>query len=165
MAGMIQQQMAQGGMSPQGIRSRLNIPANLKNAYDRIILAGMKVMFDPKTHDLMLKSLNGPGPIDQKLGKGVADLMGILFEQSNKTMPPQLIIPAGIELLAHAVDFLRKSGQDVTDEQFGSAVQLMMQTLLSGAGVNMDKLAEFADKGQAGAAAAQPASLAPQEGA
>lgn len=140
MAGIVNQTMQQG-LTPDNIRSRFHIPPSMQDAYQRIVLAGMKVMFDPQTHKLMLDALDGPGDMPDKLGKGIASLMGLLWQQSNRTMPPQLMIPAGLELLAHAVDFLNKSGQQVSNQDFGDATQVFIQTMLEMFHLDPEKVA------------------------
>lgn len=127
-------------ITPQSVRAGMHMPPSLAPAYEKIVAAGMKVMFDPKTHGQMLQLMQEPGPLEQKLGTGIAGLMLLLYTQSNRTMPPQLIIPAGIELLLHAVDFLKKSGQDVPNEVVAEGIALMVQTLMQKFGLDPAKL-------------------------
>lgn len=142
--------------SPQNVRAGMAIPPALRDAYLRVVTAGMKVMFDDQTHGQMLQVLKQPGPLEQKIGMGVAGLMILLFQQSNKTMPPQVIIPAGVELLAHAVDFLRQAGQQVPAQIVAEATSIMITTLLKKFGVDPDKLQAYAGSKGAGAQQPQP---------
>lgn len=146
MEGLIQQQ-SQDALTPGAIRSQMHIPANLQDAYQRIVLAGMKVMFDKSTHKLMLEELDGPGTMGEKLGKGIAGLMILLVQQSNGTLPPQLIIPAALELLAHAADFLKKSGQQVSNEDFGEASQVAISEIMRQFNLDPDKVAAIGSRG------------------
>lgn len=151
MPGIVQQNMAR----PKGRELNLkmvqkqvqdNLPPELRDAYKRVIVAGMKVMFDPKTHQLMLKQLQEPGPIGQKLGQGIAGLMLLLFQQSNKTMPPQILIPAGLELLMQAVYFLRKSKLAMPNNaDIGEATQVMVDTIMQKFGVDPQKFSGALD--------------------
>ena len=128
---------AQGDLSPQSVRAQLQLPDNLKDAYDRVVLAGMKVMFSPETHQKAMTFLSEEnGPADQRIGQGVAALMGILIQQSNNTMPPQIVIPAGIELVAAAGDFLKQSGEAVTDDDIAGAMAEFTQVVLQQAGAD-----------------------------
>jgi hypothetical protein len=110
-----------------------NISAKLdpakQNALERIVLAGMKVMFSPQTHQMMLQELDGPGDIVTKLAEGIAKLMGLLFQQSKGSMPGDLLIPAGGILMAKACEFLNLSGTPVTDDQMGQAMVKMTQII------------------------------------
>lgn len=166
MAGLIQESMS-GSLTPDNIRSKLHIPPQLEGAYQKIILAGMKVMFDKSTHQLMIKELDGPGDMATRLGKGMTGLMSLLWQQSNKTLPPNLIIPAGLELMAHAVDFLKKAGQDVTDQEFGEAVQVFIQNTLKAFHLDPEKVAMIGARGAQGeqAPAADAAANADQQAA
>jgi hypothetical protein len=161
--------VASGDLSPEGVRNKLEIPDNLKDAYDRIVVAGMKVMFDKSTHEMALKAMQGDGPVEQRLAQGIAGLMGMLVEKSNKTMPPQLVIPAGIELLAAAADFIKQSGSEpIEDQQIGEAMALFVQLILEQSGVTdpakMQAMlqGDFAEEG-APPAAPQPGGLINQQ--
>ena len=127
---------AEGGeeITPQAMRAKMTLPPQLKDAYERVVLAGMKIMFDPKTHQMAMKTLQGDGPIDERLGKGIAALMGTLIKQSNGTMPPPVVIPAGIELVAAAGDFLKKSGEQITDDDIAGAMADFVQIVLQQGG-------------------------------
>lgn len=160
MAGIIEQAQ-EGNLSPDNIRAQMHVPKNLEGAYNKIILAGMKVMFDKSTHEMMLKEINGPGTMAQRLGKGITGLMAVLWQQSNKTMPPNLMIPAGIELMAHAVDYVKKSGQEVSNEEFGEAVQIFVQNTLQAFGLDPEKVAMIGARGAEGMSGEGPAPEAP----
>lgn len=129
-------------MSPEVIKQNTKIPPELQNGYDRVVLAGMKMMFSKQSRSFITKQLtDGDGPIGEKLGKSIAGLMLMLFMESNKTLPPQLMIPAGLELLAQGADFLRKSGlAKVSNKDFGDAAEVMITTIMEKFGVTKDKL-------------------------
>lgn len=118
-------------LSPQALQSKMQVPPDLQNAYERVVVAGMKVMFSKQTHGIMLKEIQTPGPVPERLGKGVAGLMLTLFMQSNKTMPPQVIIPAGVYLLAQAADFVEQTGlMQVSDKDIGDGIEVMISIIL-----------------------------------
>ncbi len=45
-------------------------------------------------------------------------------------MPGELAIPAGMVLLAHAADFIAKTGEPITDQDVGDATQLFVQIVM-----------------------------------
>lgn len=149
----------QNAMSPRAVMRAMKVTPEQQRQLLRIVAAGMKVMFDEQTHQMMLDQLNQPGPIEQRLSQGIVGLMAMLWKESKGSMPPQLIIPAAMVLLAEATDFLNKAGQQVTPEQFGRANEMMIDSLLNQAGVSGDKLAAAAQaRAQGGAGPAeQPA--------
>lgn len=128
-------------LSPEKVDASIKLPPELQSAYKRVVIAGMKVMFDPKTHQLAMEQMKGDGPIAQRLGTAIAGLMLILFKQSNNTMPPQVLIPAGTSLLVRAADFLQKGGaEQITTKDIGGALEVMITTLLSKAGMDPEKV-------------------------
>jgi len=148
--GIIQDNMGKSegeSLTPESVRENMHIPADLQEGFDRVVLAGMKVMFSEETHSQVLQQLEGQGPIAQKLGQGVAGLMLMLFKESNQTMPPQLLIPAGIELLMQAVDFVKRGGlAKPTDKDIGDAMQIMIEVIMEKFGQSPDKIASLVDQ-------------------
>ena len=164
MAGMIESTAPTGKITPKMIEDKLHLTPQQKPQLQRIVLAGMRVLFSPQTHKLMLKELDGPGTISQKLGQGIAGLMSLLFQESHRSIPPNLLIPAGCVLLAHAADFLRKAGQQVTDQDIASGIETMTTMLMHATGVDPDKVAEIGASGKLPPGRAQPsAQAAPPE--
>lgn len=120
---------------------RENVPPPMREAYDKLVTAGMKIMFDKSTHHLMQEQMQGEGPIDERLSEGVASLMAMMLKNSNGAFPQQLIIPAGIELMLHAADFAAQAaGERIDGETMGSAIQKFVFQLFEGAGIKPDVL-------------------------
>jgi|TARA_R110000868_G_scaffold146174_1_gene366901 hypothetical protein len=144
MAGIIEQNMApaQGqAISPEAIKENTKMPPELQNAYERVVLAGMKIMFSEKTNQLVMKQMQGEGPVSERLGIGIAGLLATLFKESNKTMPPAVIIPAGVYLLAQAADFLKQSQiENIDDKAIGDAMQIFVETTIKMFGGDTDKV-------------------------
>lgn len=169
--GLIQSNMgrpdAEGDqLSPEVIKQNMKIPPELQNAYDRVVLAGMKLMFSKESNNFVMKQVQSEGPIGPKLGESIAGLMLMMFMESNKTMPPQVIIPAGLELLAQAADFLRKSKlAQVSNKDFGDATEIMMTIIMQKFGVTPEKMQQlFAQFNNQKANAAAGQMQAPAQG-
>lgn len=145
--GIIQEGMGRpegNDLSTKAVSDNINMPPELQEAYERVVVAGMKVMFSKESHRAMLKELERPGPMDQRLGKGVAGLMLLLFKESNGTMPPAVIVPAGVKLLMEAVDFMRETGLgDPTNNEIGNGMQIMISIILEKFGVAPDKMEQM----------------------
>jgi len=126
----------------QQIRASMKLPPEMQDAYQRVVVAGGKFLFDPKTHQVALDSFTkGKGPIGDRLGKGIAGLMVLLFKQSNNSIPPQVIVPAAIDLLAQAAQFLQESGvEEVSAKDVGDAMVALIQTLTTAFGGDAKKL-------------------------
>lgn len=138
-----QEGMPQGGLSPEEIRAQMKLPDNLKGAYDRTVKAGIKMMFDPKTRAQTMQYMDGPGDEATKLGQGVGTIMLALFEYSNQTMPPQIIIPCGLELIAHAGEVGREAGLPMDDQVIGEAMAQMVPFVLEKMGLPPDKIQQM----------------------
>jgi len=122
---------ASADIDPQSVREGMKLPPQLKGAYDKVVLAGMKVMFSQQTHQEFLKEIQGDDLLANRVGKTIAGLMMLLFAESNKTMPQQVMIPAGTELVVQAIDFIQKSGlEPVTNKDVGDAVQVFINLIM-----------------------------------
>jgi hypothetical protein len=111
--------------------ARKDIPANLQPVFDKIVLSGMRIMFDKSSHKLMLDELEQPGPLAQRLSNGTIKLMYMLWQQSNKTIPPQLMVPATLVLTLRAFQFLQESQDpEATKEVLGQAVELAVNGVI-----------------------------------
>lgn len=141
-------------ITPDSIRSKMQLQPNMRQAYMRVVMAGKKVMYSPQMQGQVVELLKGPGSMGHKLGQGVVALMGILMEQSQNTLPPQLIIPAATELVAEAADFLRKAGAKVSDNDIAEGIADMIATVMQRAGISPEQLPDLMRQ-QGGAAQQQ----------
>ena len=128
MVGIIQQNK---GINSADVKSQMQIPPNLSNAFERIIVAGMKFMYSPETSKATLDQLKADGTPGQRVGRGVFYLMMLLFKESNQTMPPQLIVPAGIYLVTESSDFAKQVGIEMTDKDMGEAMQVFLSLIMN----------------------------------
>lgn len=129
-------------MDSTEIRAQLrnNIPPDMREGYDKLVTAGMKFMFDPKTHKYLLEAMQGEGEPAQKLGNGVAELLGFLLSQAKGAIPQHLLIPVGIELVLHAAEFAQQTGALKLDANtLGDAIQVMVFALFKKAGYGEEK--------------------------
>ena len=97
-----------------------------RGSLERIVAAGEKVMFSKDTHQYMVDMLDQEGDLADKLGHGAVQLIKLLMQQSNGTMPPVLVIPAASLLLLKACEFVEKTDGGMTMEIFSAALKLMI---------------------------------------
>ena len=120
-----------------------------KSAYDKIVMAGMKVMFSKDTHGQLLEGLQESEDKMTSAVEGVIGLLGILYKQSRNTMPIGPMILAGQSLMMEALDFMEQGGMiEVTPELLGEATQKYIETLLPKLGVTPDKMEEMMSQAQ-----------------
>lgn len=114
-----------------------SIPKQFEESFSKIITAGMRIMFSDETHELMLDQLEQEGDFAQNIGNAITGLMLLMYQKSNGTMPQELIIPAGIYLLAKGVNFIEKvTGEQVTSDVLSQAIQMMLDTLIEKTGAD-----------------------------
>ena len=139
------EQAGPGEMTPEAIQNAMEVPPEFKDAYTRVVAAGMKVMFDPKTHMLAMKQFQGKsGSVGQRLGESIAGLVFVAAEKAKGALPPQVLIPAGITLLVNAADFLKKSrATPVTDQDVAEGVSVVTDHILKAFKIDPAKVQGF----------------------
>lgn len=155
-------------ITPEKVKEGIKIPPEFQEAYEKVVAAGMTVMFSKDSNKAAVDSIrNGQGPLAQRLGQGVAGLLGMIVKESNGTLPPQVIIPAGVELLIQAADFLRRTGlEQINNKVIGDAMDVMITAILKAADLDITKIVGFIDQKMGPQAGAQPApAAAPATGA
>ena len=137
------------GLSPEMIQQNIQMPPELQEAYERVVLAGMKALFSEGSNREMLRRLEGKGPIGLRLGKGIATLLLLFYSESNKTLPQAVIIPAGTYLVAQAADFLNQSSiEKVTNADIGEAISAFVEAVIQSFGGDLQKMYGLLDQYQ-----------------
>lgn len=126
---------------------RESVPPQFRVAVQKIYLAGMKLMYSPETHTLMLQQIQGnPNPADA-VSKGIAALMTIMYRQSKGTMPIPAAAPAAILLVCEALDYLEQTKQvQVSADLLSDAVQRVVAILMQKIGFTPDTMAAGVNK-------------------
>lgn len=101
------------------------IPPEFKDVVDRVVAAGMKIMYSPASRDDLMKAVQSPDPLPKTLAMNITGLMLMLDQKAGKSgIPPQAIGPASMELLGDACELLSQS-KPVTMDDYKAAAQLM----------------------------------------
>lgn len=168
MAGLVANNMAR----PQGqdlsvdvIKNSIKMPPKLQQAYDRVVVAGLKIMFDKTTHQLAMKAISGNGPISKRVGKGIAGLVATLYRKSNNTIPPEVIVPATVNLVSQACDYMQKTGQPMSNQDIGDAMDTAVRIVMQMFGADPTKMLAAAGGKNFNNSAMQQQQQAPQAGA
>lgn len=115
----------------------------------QVVETGKKFMYDDQTRALMVKQLSASGDPEDVISEGVAKLAGILFNESKKTVPMQVLIPASTILLCEALDLLEQAGKvKITPEFLAACTKSLGANVLKLFGITPDKLQSFVDKAQ-----------------
>lgn len=130
-------------ISAESFRSKMDIPPQFKKMYDLAVEAGLKLLFSPQTRDSTLEYFESEEAMPQKIGQGIAAIMGLIYEQSNGTMPGQIIVPAGVELIGHCVDVARKMGLPADDADIAEGVAQFVQNILQQSGASPEQMQQL----------------------
>jgi hypothetical protein len=122
------------------LRSKMQIPPQFQNAYASFVTAARKVMYSPQMIAQIKAQLQGAGTLAQKIGQGVVALVSMLISKSGNAIPPQIVVPATLELIGHAAELLRTAGVKVTDQDVSGAMEVAIQIIFERAGVDPQKL-------------------------
>jgi len=135
------------------------VKPELKNGLQRAITAGLKIMYESK-NGIFTQQLSKSQDYAHNVGEGVAKLVGMMFQQSKKTMPMNIAIPAATVFMCEGLDFLEKAGKvKVTPELLAEATQDMSASVLQLFGVTPEKMQQMIAAKQGGQPATPPAGI------
>lgn len=138
---------ANGLVDVDSIISKIQMPEDVKDIYEKAVIAGMRLMFEKGTHKRLLEYLDAPGELDEKIANGIFALVGLLWTKSNQTLPPKIIVPLTITMVCRAFEFLQKSGEPgISKEVLGSAMDKAVTGIMDKFGVPRDKLKQFIEQ-------------------
>lgn len=134
------------------------VPDDDKEDFYNVIKAGRRILYDPKTHQ-QLEIVKNPesrkDPV-HTIANGIAGLGYILWMQSRKQMPPEVLLPALVMLMCDIMDFSEKAyGLTVSNELVAATTKEFMGQVFTKLGVRPEHLQEAIRQGQA--QMAQPA--------
>jgi hypothetical protein len=142
----------------QGIQSK--VPQNLQAGLQKVIHAGLTIMYSPKLAQQRNQRLAQTTDPAKDAGEGSARLVLNLYQQSNKTMPPELVVPAAMIFAFEYLDLIAKAGKaQITPDVIAKTTQAVADSVLPMMGITKDKLAALIAQSQQGGA--QPAAGAP----
>lgn len=99
---------------------------------DRVLSEGNKLLFGKDTHYQLMDALQGSADISGDLGNGAFNMMGMLLKSSGNSIPGDVILPAGVILLARAAEFLNESGiANVTDDDYENAAHIFSVKIMN----------------------------------
>lgn len=139
-------------ITPESFRQNMPIPKELQTSYDRAVKTGLRLMFDKDMREETLKYMDGSDAMPKKIGDGIAAVVQFIFQESNGTFPPQLVIPVGVELIAHAVEVADKAGLPVEPNDVAEGMAAFIEIILQKAGATPEQMQQMLsgmDSGQA----------------
>ncbi len=132
------------------------------SAIQRVVSAGMKLLFSPETHSKFFDSIRPNVPLEDELGAGTFHVMMILFNESKGTMPGEAFIPAGTILLAKASAYIYQTKMfPITDDTFTEALKMFVAVTKRASSQPQDKPGQQPATEQSGTPV-QPQQVQPQ---
>jgi hypothetical protein len=117
------------------------VPPEIKDVVDRVVAAGVKVMYSPQMQEQMKAAIESQDPVPKKMAENVTGLLLTLDKQAQipaprprsggavaspkSGIPDKALFPAGMELLGEAAEVLTSAGQPVTQEDYNEAARMM----------------------------------------
>jgi len=137
-----------GGMTNQMlIDIQRNIEAKVspenKQRYNKTVLAAETLMFDPKTHQNMelVKNPDSQQNLVETVSKGVSGLMWLLYQQSKKSLPAEVLVFAGTTTICKVLDFAERGLKlPVTPEIISQTTKRTTDKLFEQMGITPEQL-------------------------
>ena len=119
----------------------------MKSAYERVLTAGKKTMYAPETAEAVQGLiLDDEVPMKNKLGEGIANLVVMLDNQGNGTIPKDVLIPVGVTLMFEAVDYMYECGLEATAEELADGLELMVYSIYEAYNIPPEEVDMVIDK-------------------
>ena len=132
----------------QGVTDK--VPAQNKEQFDRVVLAGKKILFDPKFHanmELVKNPESRKNPVET-ISTGVAGLMELIYLQSNKKYAPNAVIMGGCVLMCEVLDFAERAyGIQINNQLVANTWKLTMDKVMKRLGITPEALQQAIQKG------------------
>ena len=159
-------------MNQEAIKQHLlaKMPENLKNAFERVTVAGMKLFYSKDIQSQLMDDEDSGQPLAHEIGVTAMGMISMLQNKSNNTIPPAVLIPAGVFMIVSACEFMDETGKfpDLNDKVVGDAIEVFIISILQKNGIDQataQKLAEqVSSQVEGGGNVAIPTQAKPQAG-
>jgi len=121
-----------------------------QQAFANAVKAGVKIMFDPNMNK-QLELVKNPESRKQPIptiANGIAGLMWAMYKKSGDQMKPEVMVMAGIVLMAHAIDFAERSYDIPFDAGMIAATsKLLAERIFVKLGITQEHLQQAINQG------------------
>lgn len=140
-------------ITPESFRSKMTIPPNMQKQYEVAVRAGLRFMFDEGMREETLAYMDGPKVVPEKIGEGVSSVVMLIAQEANGTFPGELVIPVGVELIAHAVEVAQKAGLSVEPNDVAEGMAAFIEIILKQSGATPEQMQQMVGGMDSGAEA------------
>jgi hypothetical protein len=103
-----------------------HIPPELKDTVDRIVAAGMKIMYAPQMRGDLMKAVQSQEPTPKVLAENITGLMLAIDQKAGKSgLPPPAVFPAAMELFGDAATVLTQAGKQVSQNDYDDGLRML----------------------------------------
>lgn len=99
------------------------------DSYNRVVIAGMKTLWSPKTRQELIQGLSGDEPLPKEVALEVAGLVKILDAHSGMKIPKQVVIPAAVTLMIDLFKGLGEMGIKYSPEDVSASARMVKEQL------------------------------------
>lgn len=135
--------MKKFAITAKNFRSNMKIPQQLQKQYALAVRTGLRLMFDDGMREETLKYMDGSDAMPKKIGEGISAVVEFIATESNGTFPGELIIPVGVELIAHAVEVAERAGLPVQPNDVAEGMAAFIETILTKAGATPEQMQQM----------------------
>lgn len=133
------------------------VPPELQEPVKRLVLAGMRIMFDPKTHPQMIKQLNASDNLPDNVAVGIAGLISLVLDQA-PPVPPPAIVAASLMLMCQALNFVIETNfAEVTDDVIAETTEALMAYMMQKLGIKPEQVQGMPGADEGGQSLGRPA--------
>lgn len=112
-----------------------------RESYDKIMESAMRVIYDKKVFEKIVKGIEESDNPVEDAAKGVVAILGAMAEKAQGTIPPEAAIQAGYSVLLDALDFMEQAGVlEIDKDAIARATMEYFETLLPSIGLTAEKL-------------------------
>ena len=122
------------------------IPPELKDIVDRVVAAGMKVMYSDDMKEDILDEIKRDVPPAQKMAEATVGMV-LMLDQRSKGIPMAALFPVAMKLLDESAEILVAAGQPVTQEDYSDAARRVFVLMGQKLGATPDQIMEGAGSG------------------
>jgi hypothetical protein len=121
-----------------------DVDPKLQEAYERVVIAAGKVLYESPTHEQVMQMLTSGPDIEGNVAEAVTTIMLQLYEKSRGTMPGEVILPAAAEVISMVLELLEAAGvQGVEQADPQRIFQMLIQKFIEKGAVDPTEAQEF----------------------
>ena len=123
------------------------LPKQHKDDYQKIVVAGMRVLFSDQTHKFLNEGIErNKENLPKGAIEGTVKLIGLIYQESQGKMKIELAVPAAITLMCLILDYAEAAtGAQTSKDVLAKMIQALTQEVLTYFKIDQNKMAQGID--------------------